>query len=127
MKLRGGAFRHRAAGCALFLAAMAGSAPAMEGGQTPTVRGYRDFLAGALPQPGLYLREDTYIYRGTERSTVPQGQLRVDLNAVANILSVTVVTPHQILGGNYAFAARGAVTDISATQAVALNQPRITT
>lgn len=119
-------FLHPAAGCALVLAAMIASAAAMEGGQTPSVRGYRDFLSGALPPPGLYLREDTYIYRGTERSTIPQGQLRIDLSAVANIMNATIVTQYQILGGHYAFAVRGAVTDISATQSVALNQPRVT-
>ncbi len=83
-------------------------------------------MSGVLPSPGVYVREDTYIYRGTERSTVPQGQLRVDLNAVAHILNATVVTPYQILGGNYAYSVRGAYSDISATQSAALNRPRVT-
>jgi hypothetical protein len=126
MKLPVPCFLRVAAGCALALAATIGSAAAMEGGQTPSVRGYRDFLSGALPKPGVYVREDTYIYRGTERSTIPQGQLRVDLNAVTNILNATVVTPYQILGGNYAFGVRGAYTNISGVQAVTLNRPRVT-
>ena len=120
-------FLRVAAGSALVLAATIGSAAAMEGGQTPSVRGYRDFLSGVLPKPGVYVREDTYIYSGTEHSTIPQGQLRVDLNAVAHILNATVVTPYQILGGTYAYGVRGAYSDISATQAVALNRPRVTT
>ena len=70
MNLRALLSPHLAAGSALFLAVILGPAAAMEGGQTPTVRGYRDFLSGALPQPGVYVREDTYIYRGTERSTM---------------------------------------------------------
>ena len=125
MKLPVLRFSRIAAGCALLVAAI-GSAIAMEGGQTPSVRGYRDFMSGVLPSPGVYVREDTYIYRGTERSTVPQGQLRVDLNVVANILNATVVTPYQILGGHYAFGVRGGYSDISATQAVAFNRPRVT-
>ena len=127
MKLRVLRFLPLATGSALVLAAMTASAAAMEGGQAPTVRGYRDFLSGALPLPGFYFRQDTYIYRGTERSTIPQGQLRVDLKAIATIMNATVVTPYQILGGHYAFAVRGAYTDISATQAIALNRPRVTT
>ena len=73
MKLPVPHFLRLAAGCALALAVTIGSADAMEGGQAPTVRGYRDFMSGVLPSPGVYVREDTYIYRGTERSTVPQG------------------------------------------------------
>ncbi len=100
------------------LATINTSARSMEGGQSPALKGYRDFLAGVVPVPSVQLRLDLYLYSGTERSTIPQGQLRVGLKAVANIFGVTVVTPYQVLGGNYAFAARGAVSDLSADQTI---------
>src|SRR6476646_5161566 len=82
---------------------------AMEGGLTPSLRGYRDFQSGIVPVPGVYWRQDTYFYTGTEGSIVPQGQLRIHLNAAASILGATVVTPYRIFGGQYAFAVRGAI------------------
>ncbi len=91
---------------------------AMEGGQSPAVRGYRDFMVGVLPAPGVQFRYDLYMYSGTEHSIIPQGQLTINLKAAANIFGVTAVTPYQILGGNYAFGARGAVTDLSVDQTV---------
>lgn len=96
----------------------------MEGGQSPYFKGYRDFLTGVLPAPGLQLRHDLYLYSGTEHSTIPQGQLTVGLKAVSNILSVTYVTPYHILGGDYAFAVRGALTDVKADQTLAMPRPR---
>lgn len=95
------------------------SAHAMEGGQSPYFKGFRDFMTGVLPSPGIQVREDLYIYSGTERSTVPQGRLTVDLKSASSILSTTFVTPYQILGGDYAFAVRGGVTNASASQSVA--------
>lgn len=108
------------------LVAVSISANAMEAGQSPVLRGYRDFLAGVLPAPGVQVRHDLYMYSGTERSTIPQGQLRVDLKGVANILGVTAVTPYQILGGNYAFAVRGGVTDLHTDQTLVMPPPRPT-
>lgn len=94
-------------------------ARAMEGGQSPYFKGYRDFMTGVLPSPGVQVREDLYIYSGTERSTIPQGQLSVGLKAVSSVLAVTFVTPYQILGGDYGFALRGAGTHVNASQSVA--------
>lgn len=111
---------------ALILIAIHTSAIAMEGGQSPYFKGYRDFLTGVLPSPGLQLRQDLYLYSGTERSTIPQGQLRVGLKAVSNILSVTYVTPNQVLGGDYAVAVRGAVSDVNADQTLVMPSPRPT-
>ena len=110
----------------LILIAIHASAIAMEGGQSPYFKGYRDFLTGVLPSPGLQLRQDLYLYSGTERSTIPQGQLRVGLKAAANILSATYVTPYQMLGGDYAFAVRGAVSDVNVDQTLVMPSPRPT-
>jgi hypothetical protein len=110
--------------CVLLLAAalvLVGTmnARAMEGGQSPYFKGYRDFMTGVLPSPGVQVREDLFIYSGTERSTIPQGQLSVGLKAVSSVLAVTAVTPYQILGGDYGFALRGAVMQVNASQSVA--------
>ncbi len=103
----------------LVVAGTSHSARAMEGGQSPYFKGFRDFMTGVLPGPGVQVREDLYVYSGTERSTVPQGRLTVDLKTVSSVLSTTFVTPYQFLGGDYAFAVRGAVTDVNASQSVA--------
>ncbi|MBI4366188.1 MAG: transporter [Deltaproteobacteria bacterium] len=116
----------RVATTTLILVAIHSSALSVEGGQSRYFKGYRDFLTGVLPAPGLLLRHDLYVYSGTERSTIPQGQLSVGLKAVSNILSVAYVTPYQILGGNYAFAVRGAVSDVDADQTLVSPRPRPT-
>ncbi len=100
------------------------SAIAMEGVQSPYLKGYRDFLTGVLPPQGLQLRQDFYMYSGTERSTIPQGQLTVNFKAIANVLGATYVTPYQILGGDYAFSVRGAYSDVKADQTVVQPAPR---
>jgi hypothetical protein len=100
------------------LAESPSSAIAMEGGQSAYFKGYRDFLTGVVPQQGVQIRHDLYIYSGTERSTIPQGQLTLGVKQVSNILGVTVVTPYRIMGGDYAFAVRGGVTDLDIDQTV---------
>jgi len=102
----------------LLIASHAG-AKAMEGGQSPYFKGYRDFMTGVLPSPGVQVRNDLYVYSGTEHSTIPQGQLTIGLKAVSDIVALTRVTPYQILGGDYGFAVRGAVTDVNGSQSVA--------
>jgi hypothetical protein len=114
----------RAITAPLALVAVHTSAPAMEGGQSPYFKGYRDFLTGVLPSQGLQIREDLYLYSGTERSTIPQGQLTIGLKNATNILGVTYVTSYQILGGDYAFAARGGYTGVKADQTLVMPPPR---
>ncbi len=116
----------RVATVAFLLIALTASANAMEGVQGPYLKGYRDFLTGVLPAPGVQVRNDLYLYSGTERSTIPQGQLRVGLKAVSNILGATVVTPYGIWGGDYAFAVRGAFSDIRADRTLVMPSPRPT-
>ena len=110
----------------LLVATIHASATAMEGIQSPYLKGYRDFLTGVLPSPGVQWRQDLYLYSGTEHSTVPQGQLTVGFKGVTNILGATVVTPYHILGGDYGFAVRGAFSDISADQTLVPPRPRAT-
>ena len=116
---------HLAVGLPLLLAALVTSAAAMEGLVSPYLRGYRDFFAGVLPSPGLQFRYDTYMYSGTERSNIPQGQLGVRLKVFANIAGATIVTPYQILGGDYGFAVRAAVSDVTADQTVATPRGKV--
>jgi hypothetical protein len=99
------------------------SAFAMEGIQGAYLKGYRDFLTGVLPEPGVQWRYDTYVYSGTERSTIPQGQLTVNFRSVVNVLGATAVTPYRILGGHYAFSVRGAYSDVRADQTVIRPSP----
>jgi hypothetical protein len=93
-------------------------ARALEGGQSAYAKGLRDFMSGVLPPPGVLLRNDVTAYSGRENSQIPQGQLSVGLRGYANIFSATVSTPLRILGGNYAFGARFAGTDVDADSSV---------
>jgi hypothetical protein len=97
---------------------LTGPGIAMEGGQTPSLRGYRDFGMGLLPRSGVVVRQDFYHYHGIERTTIPQGDLRVDLKAVASISAITAVTPWRVFGGDHAVALRFAGTNASADQSV---------
>lgn len=126
MKIRLRRFAWPIAASLLIVIAVRASAVAMEGIQSPYLKGYRDFLAGVLPEPGVQFRHDFYMYSGTEHSTVPQGQLTVNFKGVANIMGVTVVTPFRVLGGNYAFSVRGAYSDISADTTLVQPSPRPT-
>jgi hypothetical protein len=112
------------AAAALATVVIHASAIAMEGIQSPYLKGYRDFTTGILGSPGLYVRNDVYTYSGTEHSTIPQGQLRVGFKGTANILGASVVTPYQILGGDYAFSVRGAYSSIKADQTLVSPRPR---
>lgn len=94
------------------------AARAMEGGQSPYLKGYRDFLSGVLPPPGVQFRQDLHVYHGQENSQIPQGQLATNVRNVTSILALTVVTPMQLWGGHYAFAVRAAATDTSADRSV---------
>lgn len=105
----------------LLIAGLAlGAAPAraVEGGQSPYLKGYRDFMSGVLPSPGVQLRQDVNVYRGQENSQIPQGQLATDVRNITSILALTFVTPVQVWGGNYAFAVRAAVSGVSADRSV---------
>ena len=113
-----------AAAAAIALVGMNSSVLSMEGGQSPALKGYRDFLAGVLPSPGVQIRTDTYFYNGTERSTIPQGQLRVDVKARTQVLGLTVITPYQMFGANYAVAVRAAGSNIDVNQTI--SRPGVT-
>lgn len=114
-------FSRRALSFAVFFlptVAIAPAALAMEGGQSPYLKGYRDFMSGVLPPPGVQFRQDIHAYRGKENSQIPQGQLATDVRNVTSIVGLTFVTPMQLWGGNYGFALRGAATAASADRTV---------
>lgn len=102
----------------LGVAAQVSVAHGLEGGQSHYLKGYRDFLSGVMPAVGLMWRDDFYVYSGKERSPIPQGRLAVDLQTTSNILALTVVTPLNILGANYAFTWRFAGTHAGVDRAV---------
>lgn len=94
------------------------AARAMEGGQSPYLKGYRDFASGILPPPGVQVRKDINVYGGHENSRIPQGQLATSLRNVSSILGVVVTTPLRVWGGHYGFAVRAAITDTHADRTV---------
>ena len=102
----------------LLLAALCAPALAVENGQSPYLKGFRDYMTGVLPPPGVQLRQDVYFYSGRESTRTAQGQLDVRLRSRVSVLSATFVTPLRILGGHYAVAARLAGSDIEAERSV---------
>lgn len=106
---------HRSFLAAAFLTALFGSsASALEGGQSPYLKGFQDFMSGYLPpQEGVYNRTNIYAYSGSLDKTVLQGRVRaeLDLRIYSALPVMTVVTPTTFLGGQYAFGASWGVVD----------------
>jgi hypothetical protein len=123
MHVRGGVIAViAAAACALGCVIGARSAVAFEGGQSNYYKGYRDFMTGVLPGPGVVIRNDLMTYRGTEQSPVKTGSLNIRLRNYNEVFGVTVITPYRILGGHYAFGARlaGTRAEVARTATTAL-------
>ncbi len=90
------------------IASFSHQAMAAESGQSSYLKGYQDFLSGALPpESGLYLRNDVLYYDGTVNRTVIGGRVAVSLHEqlVANVTALTYVTPLEILGGTFVMSA----------------------
>ncbi len=94
------------------------AAPAMEGSQSPYLKGVRDFLTGVLPPPGVQIRSDSYLYNGTEHTTIPQGQLTAHAHAFTNLLTATITTPYKLWGADYGFALRFAGQSFSGDRTI---------
>ena len=79
-------------------------AQAAESGTGVYLLGYQSSMAGFLPPPGFYLRNDLYLYEGTAEVLPLSGLLEANLRAryVINMVSGTAVTPWKIFGANYA-------------------------
>ncbi len=71
------------------------------------VLGYQSSMAGYLPDPGFYLRNDLYFYQGNADILLLSGKVELELRsrAIYNLTSATYVTPWKILGANYAAGA----------------------
>lgn len=94
----------------------AGAAYAAEGGTSSYLKGYKDFLSGVLPtDPGLYLRNDVIYYNGAIDVALIGGRVKLNVTqwSVSNVISPTIVTPLNILGGTYAFGGIVPVTKLN--------------
>jgi len=90
-------------------------AQAAEHGMGVYPLGYNSSMAGFMPPPGLYLRNDVYVYQGTADILPLSGRLEASLRGryIMNLANATYVTPNKILGANYAVAVIwGAVANI---------------
>jgi hypothetical protein len=77
--------------------------------------GYNSSMAGFLPPPGLYLRNDFYAYQGTADKIPLSGRIEASLRGryIFNLVNATYVTPNKIFGANYAAAVIwGAVSNV---------------
>jgi len=68
------------------------------------VLGYQSSLAGYLPDPGLYLRNDFYVYQGNAQIMPFSRRVEVDLRSrlITDLVAGTYVTSFKVLGANYA-------------------------
>lgn len=66
--------------------------------------GYQSSLAGYMPDPGFYLRNDFYAYQGNARIMPFSGRVEVDLRSrlITDLVAGSYVTPLKIFGANYA-------------------------
>jgi hypothetical protein len=84
--------------------------PAAWGAESGTglyVLGYQSSLAGYLSSPGLYFRNDFYIYQGNADILAFSGRVEAELRsrAIVNFVTLTYVAPWKIFGANYALGA----------------------
>lgn len=90
--------------CLFLGAAPFSQARAAEFGTGIYMLGYQSALAGYMPDPGFYLRNDFYIYQGNAK-IMPFAR-RVELNLrsrlITDLIAPTWVTPLKIFGANYA-------------------------
>jgi hypothetical protein len=66
--------------------------------------GYQSSLAGYLPDPGFYLRNDFYAYQGNAKIMPFARRIEVDLRSrlITDLIAASWVTPLKIFGANYA-------------------------
>ena len=79
-------------------------AKAAEFGTGIYMLGYQSSMAGYLPEPGFYLRNDFYAYQGNARILPFSGRVEVDLRGrtIMDLVAGTYVTPLKIFGADYA-------------------------
>ncbi len=79
-------------------------AQAAEFGTGNYVLGYQSSLAGYMPEPGFYLRNDFYAYQGNAKIIPFSGRIEVDLRSrwLTDMVAGSYVTPLKIFGANYA-------------------------
>jgi hypothetical protein len=80
------------------------SALAAENGLGIYPLGYTSSMAGFLPPPGAYLRNDFYAYQGTANKIPLSGRIEASLRGryLIDLVNFTYVTPNKVLGANYA-------------------------
>ena len=66
--------------------------------------GYQSAMAGYLPDPGFYLRNDLYVYQGNATIIPFSKRVEVDLRSrlITDMIGGTYVTPLEIFGAHYA-------------------------
>jgi hypothetical protein len=90
----------------LVILAPAPPAQAAENGMGVYPLGYNSSMAGFLPPPGFYLRNDVYVYQGTTDKIPLSGRIEASLRGryIMDLANATYVTPNKIFGANYALA-----------------------
>ncbi|WP_245273092.1 SphA family protein [Microvirga lotononidis] len=91
-----------------FSSLLAGTADATEGGASLYLPGFHGPGAALVPPPGVYLENDFYMYsgelKGGRRIQIGGAVLAdVEVEARADFLTATWITPLQILGGQVGF------------------------
>jgi hypothetical protein len=68
------------------------------------ILGYQSAMAGYLPDPGFYLRNDLYVYQGNATIVPFSRRIEVGLRSrlITDIIGGTYVTPWEIFGAHYA-------------------------
>ena len=66
--------------------------------------GYQSSMAGYLPDPGFYVRNDLYVYQGNVQIVPFARRIEVDLRSrlITDLVAATYVTPLEIFGAHYA-------------------------
>ncbi|MFZ2089259.1 MAG: transporter [Desulfobaccales bacterium] len=82
------------------------SAQAAENGLGVYPLGYNSSMAGFMPPPGFYLRNDFYAYQGTSPQIPLAKRIEADIRGryLIDLINFTYVSPNKIFGANYGLA-----------------------
>ncbi len=91
------------------------AAQAAENGLGLYPLGYNSSMAGFMPPPGFYLRNDFFAYQGTANQIPLSRRIEADMRGryLMDLINFTYVSPNKILGANYGLAVIwGAVSNV---------------
>lgn len=109
---------------------LSGTAQSIEGGASLYLPGFRAPLSGVVPPPGFYFSNDFYTYSGElsggRRIQIGGAVLAdIEIEARADFLTATWITPLEILGGRLGFGVSLPFGVLRVSAGILIEAPRL--